>query len=190
MAGKESLSKGASVLSVCSASPAQTPVWPSEVLPCAARDLRVRVARDYSTLTHGHPHSESVLFIPSAQPLWSVVCTGDQNRDWPKAVGMTASGISFLPPIIPKAHEDLLSRSGRQHLLVSTGPQASPLSCTLLGKPRLVMQSRTPNLHLGIWKKYILMTKHWISCFVGKFWDKLLLITVHGSSAVTTLQTV
>lgn len=72
-----------------------------------------------------------------------------------------------------------------QHLLVSTGPQASPLSCTLLGKPRLVMQSRTPNLHLGIWKKYILMTKHWISCFVGKFWDKLLLIAVHGSSAVT-----
>lgn len=107
-----------------------------------------------------------------------------------KAVGMTASGISFLPPIIPKAHEDLLSRSGRQHLLVSTGPQASPLSCTLLGRPRLVMQSRTPNLHLGIWKKYILMTKHWISGFVGKFWDKLLLIAVHGSSAVTTLQTV
>lgn len=49
------LIKGSLLCLVCAVLPQHRPLWPSEVLSCEVRDLRFRVARDYSTLTHGHP---------------------------------------------------------------------------------------------------------------------------------------
>ncbi|KAL6061101.1 hypothetical protein STEG23_032473, partial [Scotinomys teguina] len=61
---------------------------------------------------------------------------GNQNRNRLKALEMMASGISFLLPIISTSREYVISRFGRQHLLVTRSPQALSLNCTLTGNHR------------------------------------------------------